>query len=290
MSAPFSPETLRGIHEHMKAAAGGMRLPVRAGRWLGTVGSVLGQGTGSSIDFQDQRAYLPGDDPRHINWQATARTGTMTMKLFRQEITPRVDLILDHSPSMHLTQAKSRRVWELVYFCLESALRLGSAVRVLLPGLPVQEQPLASAFAHSWPEPLGGGLDLAATLVRLPLRQGSLRLLISDLLHPSPPESSLPALTAGQGRPILLVPWCAEEANPDWAGNIDFEDCETGGRSRRHISPEMRTRYQQAYQTHFQLWHQQAARQHAPLARVDSELPFMEAMQKEALPTGAVEV
>ena len=62
----------------MKAAASVARLPLRAGMWSGVAGSVLGQGTGSSIDFQDQRQYMPGDDPRHINWQAYARTGNYT--------------------------------------------------------------------------------------------------------------------------------------------------------------------------------------------------------------------
>ena len=47
-----------------------------------------GSGTGSSLDFQDHRAYSPGDDPRHINWQAYARTGSYTMKLFREEVRP----------------------------------------------------------------------------------------------------------------------------------------------------------------------------------------------------------
>ena len=77
-------ETLRTIHLQMKAAASVARLPLRSGQWSGVAGSVLGQGTGNSIDFQDQRPYLPGDDPRHINWQAYARSGQYTMKLYRQ--------------------------------------------------------------------------------------------------------------------------------------------------------------------------------------------------------------
>ncbi len=278
------------IHERMRAAAGTLRLPLRAGRWLGSAGSVLGQGTGSSIDFQDQRAYMPGDDPRHINWQATARTGHTTMKLFRQEVTPRVDLLLDLSSSMFLTPAKTERVWELVYFCLESVLRLGGSLRIHLLGDEVREQPLASALGHAWPEPVQTRCDLPSALARVPLRQGSLRLLISDLLNPAPPEAALPVLAATQGRPILFVPWCESEAEPDWTGNIDFEDCETGARSRRHVTPEIRARYRQAYQTHFQLWRHQAARHRAPLARVAAEGDFLAAMQSEALPAGAVEM
>ncbi len=285
-----TPETLRPIHERMRAIAATLRLPLRSGQWRGATGSVLGQGTGSSIDFQDQRAYVPGDDPRHINWQATARTGHTTMKLFRQEVTPRVDLLLDTSSSMFLTEAKTQRVWEIVYFCIESALRLGGSLRIHLLGTATEEQPLPTALAHSWSIAASTTTDLPSALSQAPLRQGSLRLLVSDLLSPAPPEAALPALAAAQGRPILFVPWCDAEAEPDWTGNIDFEDCETGKHSRRHVTPEMRARYRQAYQTHFQLWRHQAARHRAPLARISAEPGFLEAMQSEALTAGAVEM
>jgi uncharacterized protein (DUF58 family) len=274
----------------MRAATGVLRLPLRSGQWRGATGSVLGQGTGSSIDFQDQRAYVPGDDPRHINWQATARTGNPTMKLFRQEVTPRVDLLLDLSASMFLTPAKTERTWELVYFCIESALRLGGALRIHLLGQTLQEQPVQTALAYAWPSSDGVTTDLPTALSQVPFRQGSLRLLISDLLSDSPPERALPALTAAQGRPILFVPFCQEEASPDWEGNIEFEDSETLQRSHRRVTPDLRQRYARAYQTHFQLWHDQATRHRAPLARLPAEIPFLEAMQAEALPTGAVEV
>jgi len=274
----------------MRAATGFLRLPLRSGQWRGATGSVLGQGTGSSIDFQDQRAYTPGDDPRHINWQATARTGNTTMKLFRQEVTPRVDLLLDLSASMFLTPAKTERTWELVYFCIESSLRLGGSLRIHLLAQTLQEQPLQTALAYSWPSSEGVTTDLPAALSQVPFRQGSLRLLISDLLSDTPPERALPALTAAQGRPILFVPFCNEEATPDWDGNIEFEDSETSQRSHRRVTPDMRQRYTRAYQTHFHLWHDQATRHRAPLARIPAEIPFLEAMQTEALPAGAVEI
>lgn len=280
----------REIHQRMRTAAGVLRLPLRSGQWRGAAGSVLGHGTGSSIDFQDQRAYVPGDDPRHINWQATARTGHTTMKLFRQEVTPRVDLLLDLSASMFLTPAKAARTWELTYFCIESSLRLGGSLRIHLLAQTLQEQPLQNALAYAWPSSEGVTTDLPAVIAQAPLRQGSLRLLISDLLNATPPESSLPALTAGQGRPILFAPFCTEEAAPDWQGNIEFEDSETGKRHHRRVTPDLHQRYLRAYQTHFRLWHDQATRHRSPLARIPAELPFLEAMQAEALPAGAVEI
>jgi len=133
--------SLAEIHSRMKAAAAVARLPLQSGRWSGTAGTVLGRGTGSSIEFQDHRHYTPGDDPRHINWQASARTGQFTMKLFREEVTPRIDLVCDVSGSMFLDQPKERRVWELIYFCLESSLRVGGHLRLFLLGRSTADQP-----------------------------------------------------------------------------------------------------------------------------------------------------
>jgi len=283
-------DTHRRLHERMRAASAALRLPLRSSHWRGLSGSLPGQGTGSSIDFHDQRAYVPGDDPRHINWLATARTGTPTMKLFRQEVTPRVDLLVDLSSSMFLTKEKAERVWELVYFCIESTLRLGGAPRIHLLTHEAREQPLESALGHAWEVPDLLALDLPQVLSRLPLRQGALRILVSDLLSPTPPEAALAILRAGQGRPLLLAPFCAAEAAPDWSGNIDFEDCESGTRSRRRVETDLRLRYLQAYETHFQCWRDQTARHSAVLARVPAELPFMDAMQHDALRAGAVEL
>ncbi len=106
---------LQRAHTSALLAAARLRLPLRTRTWQGQAGEFSGGGTGSSLDFQDQRAYAPGDDPRHINWQAYARTGSYTMKLFREEVRPVVDLILDASESMFFDEKKSARVAELFW-------------------------------------------------------------------------------------------------------------------------------------------------------------------------------
>lgn len=286
-----SPQALAIIHQKMKAAAGVARLPLRSGMWSGVAGSVLGQGTGSSIDFQDQRPYLPGDDPRHINWQAYARTGNYTMKLYRQEVTPRVDLLFDTSVSMFLNEAKATRTWELVYFCMESALRLGASLRIHALGHVGAEVPIDRALAHDWPlQDAAQNADTPALLERTPLRAGSLRVLISDLLSETPPERIMNALLQGKGRCIILAPFCNEEAHPDWDGNIEFEECERAFRDKRRVDKEILARYQRAYQTHFGLWREQVIRRGAGMARVASEAPFLGALRAEALGSGVVEM
>src|ERR1700761_2635359 len=122
-------QTLRDIHARMQIAAGRLRLPLRSRTWRGQSGNWLGAGTGSSIDFQDHRPYLPGDDPRYIDWQAYARTGHYTMKLYREEVSPLVDLVFDASESMFLDAEKMARGLDLLYFAIESALQSSGSLR-----------------------------------------------------------------------------------------------------------------------------------------------------------------
>src|SRR5215471_1648741 len=68
----------------------------------GLIGSRLGRRAGTSIDFQDYREYQPGDDLRFIDWGIYARSDRLSVKLFREEVTPHLDLVIDGSRSMNL--------------------------------------------------------------------------------------------------------------------------------------------------------------------------------------------
>src|SRR5262252_5809480 len=79
----------------------------------GRVGERLGSGTGSSLEFQDYRPYAPGDDLRHVDWAAYARSDVLTVRLYREEVAPRLDLVLDVSRSMAVTDRKLQSYAEL---------------------------------------------------------------------------------------------------------------------------------------------------------------------------------
>ncbi len=55
---------------------------------------------GSSIEFSEHKVYTPGDDIRHIDWRAFAKTDRYHVKQFEDETNITVELILDHSGSM----------------------------------------------------------------------------------------------------------------------------------------------------------------------------------------------
>ena len=76
-------------------------------------GERLGAGTGSSLEFQDYRPYAPGDDLRHVDWAAYARSEVLAVRLYREEVAPRIDLVLDISRSMAVTEQKLRAYGEL---------------------------------------------------------------------------------------------------------------------------------------------------------------------------------
>jgi uncharacterized protein (DUF58 family) len=279
---------LLSIRQRMGAVAELVQLPLRSALWQGMTGGMSGYGTGNSQDFQDQRAYTPGDDPRHINWQAYGRTGSYTMKLYKQEVSPRVDLLLDVSPSMFLNVQKTQRVWELAYFTLESALHLGAALRVHVLGKTSRELPLERALAGEWELPETTATPEGPRLEAVPLRQGSLRVLISDLLFPAAPERVTTPLMANRGRAVLLAAFCQEEAAPDWQGNLEFHDSETGTTEKRRVTAEIKQRYLQAYKRHFLLWREPCAKLGIPLARVQSEGDLLPALRAEAANVGAV--
>ena len=277
------------IHRRMQAAAEHLRLPFRSRIWRGQSGNWLGAGVGSSIDFQDHRPYLPGDDPRYIDWHAYARTGNYTMKLYREEVSPLVDLVLDVSASMFLTEQKAIRTLELFYFCIESARSSGASLHCFAAEKNhVRALSLEEAFAGD--DFISATKNGAPNLSRVSWRGGSLRVLISDLLFPGSPEPVLSLLSGRKGRGLILVPFSEVEAAPDWLGNIAFTDCETQRRRLQLVTSDLRTRYGEAYKQHFALWRERARRHAVVMARVESaERGFREALHVEALRNGALE-
>ena len=60
---------------------------------------------GFSQEFAEYRAYTPGDDLRHIDWNLFARTERMYLKRYRGETNSQMTVLLDASNSMSFTSA-----------------------------------------------------------------------------------------------------------------------------------------------------------------------------------------
>ena len=62
---------------------------------------------GQGLDFDDFREYMPGDEPRFIDWKVTARTGTPYVRKFHEEREQALLLAVDTSGSMHYAGSRS---------------------------------------------------------------------------------------------------------------------------------------------------------------------------------------
>ena len=64
---------------------------------------------GRGIEFEDVREYQPGDDPRRIDWNVTARLGYPYIKSFREERELTVMLLVDISASSRFGSTGKQR-------------------------------------------------------------------------------------------------------------------------------------------------------------------------------------
>lgn len=154
---------------------------------------------GFSVEFTEHREYVHGDELRHLDWRAYARSDRYYVKLYAQETNLRATLVLDNSASMifggkldyarHLTAC-------LAYLLagqqdLAGLVAVDESLRVeLAPGSSPSH--LDRLFRELEKLQPGKGTDLSARLnelaERLPRR--SLVIILSDLWVPDVTEFS----------------------------------------------------------------------------------------------------
>lgn len=86
---------------------------------------------GSAVEFSDHRAYLPGDDLRHLDWRILARRDQMLTRRYREERSLPLLLILDASASMAFGEPdKLQHARVLLAALAILALEQGDEVRI----------------------------------------------------------------------------------------------------------------------------------------------------------------
>lgn len=90
---------------------------------------------GSGMNFEEVRAYVPGDDIRSIDWNVTARTGELHIKKFTEERELTIMLLIDISSSGDFgsgTGSKRELMAELGSLLAFSAVRNNDKVGLIL--------------------------------------------------------------------------------------------------------------------------------------------------------------
>jgi len=65
---------------------------------------------GFSQEFAEYRAYTPGDDLRHVDWNVFARTERMYLKRYRGETNTQLTVLLDTSASMGFSSGAVKKI------------------------------------------------------------------------------------------------------------------------------------------------------------------------------------
>lgn len=209
-------------------------------RGLGRSGDQQGVGVGSSVEFFDFRPYVPGDDLRHVDWSVYARSGELTVRRYREEVAPRLHVLVDGSRSMGLADGrKPELARELAAFFLGAARATGSAAELRSLGEEVRLEPEPERLAFD--AAACPSLAVAAALPQLP-GQG-LRVLISDFMSPQLSGAAVRRLADGAAALLvvrLLGPW---EAAPPVGRLQILRDVETGEARPLVIGEAVRAAY-----------------------------------------------
>ncbi len=288
----MSPDATAQAYRDATTVGSRIRLPMRSRIWKGQSGEFAGAGSGTSLDFQDHRAYQPGDDPRHINWQAYARTGHHTMKLFREEVRPIIELIVDVSASMFYDPQKARLTAALAFLVIQSASVHGAGVRVhTLSGGKARTVDADALRGHAWlAETSTVANPEAPDPARVELRANTVRVFLSDLLYPGDPEALLHKLGGRGSMLVVLAPFVAAEVAPAWEGNCEFIDVERSTHHPVKSDAGLVQRYRTAYANHFDLWRKATSRHHAAFASIPADVDIATAIFQHAVPSGAFEL
>jgi uncharacterized protein (DUF58 family) len=209
-----------------------------------------------SAFFSDLRPYSPGDDFRHIDWNAYAHHQEMVVKLGEVEQSVSVHLLLDVSRSM--AGIASARGGAAGPPKLRAAQRLVAALGYLalahndrLSVVPFGAGPLP-AFGPT--QGKGRLIELLKFIERLQPDQptalaqalmayarsherGGLLVICSDLLAPEGLDQALRALPPPRWQTLVLHLLDQRELRPELSGPIELEDAESGQRLPLTLDP-----------------------------------------------------
>ncbi len=254
-----------------RAAAGkALRLPRVPHR--GRVGQVRSSSVGSSLELHDFRLYQPGDDLRQLDWNAVARTGELVLRVRQDEVSPRVEVVVDASKSMALTDAKAARTREVALLACVLALRAGLEPVVVTVGATAHR-----ATGHRTREvlqrlELDGRDGFDAALRRAPaLMPCGLRLWVTDLLFEASADVLAERMTRGASGLAVIQVLDPEDLDPEGGLGARLTDTESGEVLERILTAGVLADYQSRLEAHLQLWRQATRRVRATLVTANVE-------------------
>lgn len=238
-------------------------------------GLQTGQRAGSSLEFKDHRDYQPGDDLRRIDWNAFARSDKLTIKLFREEITPHLDLLIDGSRSMAVEPgAKAQAAIALSAALAVAAENAGHSHSAWTAREVCEPVANGSGRPSSWEElSFDFRQNPLESFSRVPpkLRRQGQRIFISDLLWLGEPLQLLQQLSQNAASVTVVQLLTESDLTPPERGRIRLIDSETEEQREIFIDDAAIKRYKDALARHQQNWHRACRQTGATLIEMIAE-------------------
>jgi uncharacterized protein (DUF58 family) len=249
---------------------------------------------GFSVEFSEHRKYVPGDDPKDLDWNVFAKTERYYVKKFQAETNVTGYLAMDLSASMAYTYRQELTKFEYA-ICLAAALgylmihqqdpvglvTFDTQIRTSLPPRSKRTQlgTMLSVLANLKP---AGTTDVANGLHQLAsmARGKSLIMVFSDLLtEPAPVLQSLHHLRH-RGHEVILFHILDEaEVHFPFEGLVEFEDVESPERLTLDARG-MRGDYLQAVRAFREAYKEECARANIDFVAMDTSVSFDKALME----------
>ncbi len=212
---------------------------------------------GRSVEFAEHRDYQPGDDLRHLDWNAYARMDKLFLKLFVEEREQTVTILLDGSASMSEKTLFSRQLAAaLAYISLASYDRvaLGFVSDRLVDYLPPVRgrRQLTRVLEFLARFECRGTTDLDAALPdygRRHRRPGMV-VVLSDFFQESAGIEGLKRLRFSKNEVHAIQVLSPSELDPELRGDLKLVDVETGEGRELTMTGSVLEAYRQALESH----------------------------------------
>lgn len=217
---------------------------------------------GASVEFADFTKYNLGDDFRYIDWNAYARLETLILKLFMEEEDLLIYLLIDSSSSMNYGHPNKHEFAKKLVAAL-AYIGTANLDRIKIISFSDQiEEKLSTArsktkiyqilqYLKELPAS-GKATDLSQMIDQFLIRhkKPGLCVLISDFLDPAGYETPLKKLSYYLFEPAVIQIFSPEEIHPNYLGDLQLIDSETG----EMLDLSMNRRAIQQYQATLQVF------------------------------------
>ena len=246
---------------------------------------------GTGLEFADYRAYVAGDDFRHLDWKAYLRLNRLILKLFEEEEDLPIYFFIDSSQSMNYGQptklAYARRVAAaLCYIGLANLDRVNvvSFADGVKSELPPQRGKgrIFKIFRFLTDINPSGETDARASFKSYctETRRRGLAVVISDFFDGHGFERALDILRHFRHDVFVIHIASHEEIDPKLRGELLLVDAESNQTREITVTPSLLTAYRAEYEKYCEAIETYCGRYQLGYVRTVTDFPFEELVLK----------